>query len=108
MASGSRRATLPGGEFRVQGEAARCLLAGMGRGPTPMLPGDLDQLAPRERELLKMFAQGMSYAEIGEVRGNNPMSVRNAIYAIRRKIGVDSRQEMGRPPNRTGSNRLVG
>ena len=42
-----------------------------------------------------MFAQGMSYAQIAEVRANNPMSVRNAIYAIRRKIGVDSRQEMG-------------
>ena len=67
----------------------------MGRGPTPMPPSDLDQLTPRERELLKMFAQGMSYAEIAGVRGNNPMSVRNAIYAIRRKIGVDSRQEMG-------------
>lgn len=83
------------GEFRVQGEAARRLLSGMGRGPAPMPPTDLDRLTPREREVLKMFAEGMSYAEIGEVRGNNPMSVRNAIYAIQRKIGVGSRQELG-------------
>ena len=34
------------GEFRVQGEAARSLLAGMGRGPAPMPPSDLDQLTP--------------------------------------------------------------
>ncbi len=38
----------------------------------------------------------MSYAEIAEVRGNkNPRTVRNAVYAIRRKLGVGSRQEMG-------------
>ena len=38
----------------------------------------------------------MSYAEMAEARGNsNPMTVRNAIYAIRRKLGVGSRQEMG-------------
>ena len=83
------------GEFRVQGEAARRLLSGMGRGPAPMPPSDLDRLTPRERQILKMFAQGMSYAEIGEARGNNPMSVRNPVYAIQRKIGVGSRQEMG-------------
>ena len=83
------------GEFRVQGEAARRLLAGMGRGPAPMEPSELDRLTLREREILKMFAQGMTYAEIGEVRGNNPMSVRNAVYAIQKKLGVGSRQEMG-------------
>ena len=83
------------GEFRVQGEAARRLLTGMGSGPTAIPPSDLDRLTARERQILKMFAQGMTYAEIGEVRSNNPMSVRNAIYAIQRKIGVGSRQEMG-------------
>ena len=83
------------GEFRVQGEAARLLLAGMGRAPSPVPPSGLDRLTPREREILKMFVQGMSYAQIGEARSNNPMSVRNAIYAIQKKIGVASRQEMG-------------
>ena len=83
------------GEFRVQGEAARRLLSGMGRGPTPMEPSDLERLTAREQQILKMFAQGMTYAEIGEARGNNPMSVRNAVYAIQKKLGVGSRQEMG-------------
>ena len=83
------------GEFRVQGEAARRLLSGLGGGATPVPPRDLDRLTPRERQILKMFAQGMSFAQIGEARDNNPMSVRNAIYAIQKKIGVSTRQEMG-------------
>ena len=84
-----------GGEFRVQGEAARRLVTGMGSGPDPIPPSELDRLTTREREILRMFAQGMSYAEIAEVRGNHPMSVRNAVYAIQRRLGVRTRQEMG-------------
>ena len=84
------------GEFRLQGEAARKLVTGMSGGPGPIPPNELQRLTVRERELLRMFAQGMSYAEIAEARGNkNPMTVRNAVYAIRRKLGVGSRQEMG-------------
>ena len=86
------------GEFRVQGEAARRLVTGMsgdgGVGPIP--PSESDRLTARERDLLRMFARGMSYAEIAEARGNsNPMTVRNAVYAIRRKLGLGTRQEMG-------------
>ncbi|MXX24618.1 MAG: response regulator transcription factor [Caldilineaceae bacterium SB0668_bin_21] len=85
-----------GGEFSLQGEAARRLVTGMGGAPGPVPPSELDRLTVRERDLLRMFARGMSYVEIAEVRGNkNPMTVRNAVYAIRRKLGVGSRQEMG-------------
>ena len=87
-----------GGEFRVQGEAAKKLVTGLSGGGSgvPIPPSELNRLTDRERDLLRMFARGMSYAEMAEVRGNsNPMTVRNAIYAIRRKLGVGSRQEMG-------------
>ena len=83
------------GEFRVQGEAARRLFSGMGRGGAVPAAGNLDRLTAREREIMTMFARGMSYAEIGEARGNNPMSVRNAVYALQKKLGLGSRQEMG-------------
>ena len=87
-----------GGEFRVQGEAARKLVTGLSGGGSgiPIPPSERDRLTAREREILRMFARGMSYAEIAEARGNkNPMTVRNAVYAIRRKLGVGSKQEMG-------------
>ena len=85
-----------GGEFRLQGDAARRLVTGMSGGPGPIPPNEADRLTERERDLLRMFARGMSYAEIAEARGNkNPMTVRNAVYAIRRKLGVGTRQEMG-------------
>jgi DNA-binding NarL/FixJ family response regulator len=84
------------GEFRVQGEAARRLVSGMGGGPGPVPPSDVDRLTHREQEILRMFAQGMSYAEIAEARGNsNPMTVRNAVYGIQRKLGLGTRQELG-------------
>ncbi len=83
------------GEFRVQGEAARRLVVGMGEGQNLIPPSELDRLTAREREILRMFAQGKSYADIAEVRGNNPMTVRNAVYAIQRKLGLGTRQELG-------------
>ena len=47
-----------------------------------------------ERETLKLFAGGMSYAKIAEARGNKTASVRNAVYRIQDKLGVESMQEV--------------
>ena len=47
---------------------------------------------PREREILVSFAQGMSYARIAEARGIKPVTARNAIYGIQRKLGVGTMQ----------------
>ena len=54
----------------------------------------LKALTDREREVLKMFASGESYAQIAEARGNKVVTVRNSIYRIQDKLGVDSKQEM--------------
>ncbi len=58
---------------------------------------DAEQLAgltPREREVLRLFAQGMTYAEIADVIGYRPLSVRNVIYGIQNKLKVRSKQEL--------------
>ena len=48
----------------------------------------------RDKEILRLFAAGKSYAQIAEARGNKPSTVKNAIYRIQEKLGVDSKQEI--------------
>ena len=49
------------------------------------------ELAPREREILAPFAQGMSYARIAGA-GVKPVTALNAIYGIQRRLGVGTMQ----------------
>ncbi len=54
----------------------------------------LEKLTPRERESLKIFAGGKTYAAIAEARGNRTTSVRNAIYRIQEKLAIDPKEEL--------------
>ncbi len=54
----------------------------------------LDAITEREKEILGMFAGGKSYAQIAEARGNKASTIKNAIYRIQEKLGVDSKQEI--------------
>ena len=54
----------------------------------------LEGMTAREKEILRMFASGKSYAQIAEARGNKAVTVRNSIYRIQEKLGVDSKQEV--------------
>ena len=83
------------GDFRVQGEAARRLFDEMAGEAVSPPRSDLELLTVREREILRMYAQGMSYADIASVRGNKPMTVRNSVYEIQRKLKVKTKQELG-------------
>ena len=82
------------GEFRVPGDVVRRAFAGArdesGDDETP----EAARLTERERQIFTLFAEGMFYAEIGEVRGNRPLTIRNAIYGIRGKLGAKSSLEM--------------
>ena len=49
-------------------------------------------LTPREKEILVSFCQGMSYTAIAATRGVKVVTVRNAIYTVQVKLGVDSKQ----------------
>ena len=83
------------GEFHVEGEAARRVFAGAAGGLRPSASSRSDDLTARETEILRMFLHGMSYAEIGEARGNRPHTVRNAVYNIQTKLGIKTKQELG-------------
>ena len=54
----------------------------------------LEAITEREREILRLFASGKSYAQIAEARGNKASTIKNAIYRIQEKLGVDSKQEI--------------
>ena len=82
------------GELRIPGHVVRRLLSGLRiswrrDSSTPAV-----RLTATQREILTLFSQGLSYAEIAEVRGKRPLTIRNSIYAIQRKLQVRSKQEM--------------
>ena len=49
-------------------------------------------LTDREREILVQFARGLTYAQIAEARGIRPVTVRNAVYGIQGKLGLEKVQ----------------
>ncbi len=82
------------GEFRIPGNAARRLARAV-RGPLGDGAGErLETLTDREVEILKQFAEGLSYQEIGDVREVSPLTVRNAVSGVQKKLGFRTRQQM--------------
>ena len=81
------------GEFRIPGDAARRLARAV-RSPSGDASELLGTLTEREREILKLFAGGLSYQEIGEVREISPLTVRNAVSGVQKKLGFRTRQQM--------------
>ena len=82
------------GEFRIPGNAARRLARAV-RSPSSDDAAELlATLTDRERQILKLFAEGLTYQEIGEIRNNSALTVRNAVSAVQRKLGFKTRQQM--------------
>ena len=79
------------GEYRLPADVIRRVFAGI-RGTALESGHRSEGLTAREREILTLFAQGLSYAKIAETRGNRPVTVRNAIYGIQNKLGIETKQ----------------
>ena len=82
------------GEYRIPGEVIRRVFAGIRHAEQQQKTSELSRLTEREREILMLFSQGLSYAEIADVRGNQPLTIRNAIYGIQDKLAIDTKQEL--------------
>ena len=82
------------GEFRIPGDAARRLARAVRSPSADDASERLETLTDREREILKLFAEGLTYQEIGEIRNNSGLTVRNAVSAVQRKLGFRTRQQM--------------
>ena len=75
------------GKLRIPDRSIRRVFA-MIRGQRG--PGNgrgLDSITIRERDILRLFAGGQSYAQIAEARGNKASTIKNAIYRIQEKLG---------------------
>ncbi len=82
------------GRLRIPDKSLRQVFA-MVRGQRGLTASRaLKALTDREREILQMFAAGKSYAQIAEARGNKTVTVRNTIYRIQDKLGVDTKQAL--------------
>ena len=82
------------GEYRIPANVMGRVFAEIRASAQPKKKSAPGGLTPREREILTLFAQGLSYARIADVRGNQPVTVRNAIYGIQDKLRVETKQEL--------------
>ena len=82
------------GEYRIPADAIRRAFAGIRAASEQVAASGPGKLTAREREILTLFSQGLSYAEIADVRGNSRLTIRNAIYGIQDKLGIATKQEL--------------
>ena len=62
----------------------------------PDADSDLDQLTPREREVLQHIARGYMYKEIAQRLGISAKTVEAHVSAVLRKLQLSSRHELSR------------
>ena len=83
----------PGGVPHPRGRGQGAVPGGA-RWPVRDRSRPLHALTEREKEILKLFAQGLTYQEIGQIRGTSGLTVRNAMSGIERKLGFKNRQQL--------------
>ena len=82
------------GRLRLPAETVKRVFGSIRREGSSASPRGSGTLTARERDILTLFARGKSYAQIGEARGNSPVTIRNAVYRIQDKLGVRTKQEI--------------
>lgn len=82
------------GRLRVPDEAVKRVFA-MLRGERPLESAKpLERLTAIERQTLTLFASGTPYGEIARQRGISVVTVRNTLYRIQDKLGIETKPEL--------------
>ena len=69
---------------------------GAGAAQEPAEDRELDQLTPREREVLRHIARGYMYKEVAQRLGISVKTVEAHVSAVLRKLQLSSRHELSR------------
>ncbi|MGI8752412.1 MAG: response regulator [Acidimicrobiales bacterium] len=70
--------------------------AAMPDGATPPIDPELDQLSPREREVLRLIARGYTYKEIAVELIISAKTVESHVSAVLRKLQLSTRHQLTR------------
>ena len=81
------------GELRVPADVVLRTMADL-RADAGLAAAKSAGLTERERGILALFARGTSYATIADMRGVKTATIRNAVYGIQQKLGVETNQEL--------------
>ena len=82
------------GEYRIPNDVVKRAFSGIRSATEQSDARKTATLTDREREILTLFSQGLTYAEIADVRGNKWVTIRNAIYGIQNKLGIGTKREL--------------
>ena len=82
------------GEYRIPAVVMKRVFDGIRHADQQRKTWELGRLTAREQEILTLFAQGLSYSEIAGARGNQPVTIRNAIYGIQGKLEIETKRGM--------------
>ena len=81
------------GQVQLSPAARRWLLEEMHGGPAADEPGTVPSLTERERDVLRLLAQGLSNPEISRELGLGENTVKTHVRNVLAKLGVHSRMQ---------------
>ena len=101
--------TVAAGDALLSPSVTRRVIERMSRQPAPDLDGHarLEELTPREREVLELIARGLSNREIGAALVVEESTVRSHVKRILAKLGLRDRVQVVIFAYETGINRFI-
>lgn len=92
---------IAGGDAAFSPRLAGFVLDAFASGPVADVPTaadetELDQLTPREREVLQLIARGYAYKEVGRQLNVSVKTVETHVSSVLRKLQLSSRHELAR------------
>lgn len=89
-------ARVHGGDAVFSPRLAGFVLDAFAGGAGPSIDEELDQLTPREREVLRYIARGYAYKQIARQLSISPKTVETHVSAVLRKLQLSNRYELTR------------